>query len=71
MRAARAVNDAMEAELCDPIDRLADEYRQRCLWHFAPDFRVRGLDAVHELQARLVLDTIELYGDRAAFLRCR
>jgi hypothetical protein len=61
----------MKPELRTAINQLADEYRERCLWFFAPGFRVEGESERDELQAHLVLDAVERYGDRAAFLRCR
>lgn len=61
----------MKPEVRAAINQLADEYRERCLWHFASGVRVEGLSEQDEVQARLILDAVERYGDRAAFQRCR
>lgn len=52
----------LEAERA--IDGLVDEYRDQCLWFLRPDFYPRTLE-----ERLRVLDTIQRYGDRNAFLR--
>jgi len=61
----------MQPEVRAAINRLADEYRERCLWHFASGFRIEGDSEQDEAQAHRVLEAVERYGDRAAFIRCR
>jgi len=46
------------------IDRLADEYRDQCLWFLRRDFYPRTLD-----ECLRVLGYIERYGDRPAYQR--
>jgi hypothetical protein len=50
----------------DAVNRLADEYRARCLWFLRSDYYPDSTEA------RLrVLDYIERHGDLAAFRRAR
>lgn len=46
------------------LRQLVDEYRSRCLWFLRSDYY-----PVTDEETRRILDYIERYGDRAAFLR--
>jgi hypothetical protein len=52
-------NDGAEA-----VNRLVDEYRQRCLWFLRTDYY-----PVSDVERLRVLAYIERYGDRAAYRR--
>ena len=46
------------------LRQLVDEYRSRCLWFLRSDYYPAS-----DEESRRVLDYIERYGDREAFLR--
>jgi hypothetical protein len=46
------------------VDDLVDEYRHRCLWFLRPDYYPAS-----EEERQRVLEYIQRYGDRRAFLR--
>ncbi len=51
-------------ELQRTIDDLVETYRERCLWFLRPDY----FPETDEARLR-VLDQIQRYGDREAFVR--
>jgi hypothetical protein len=55
----------LEVEREAAIDRLVDEYRDRCLWFLRPDFYPRTF----EERLRVLASIQRRYGDRAAFQR--
>ena len=46
------------------LRQLVDEYRSRCLWFLRSDYYPSS-----DEESRRILDYIERYGDREAFLR--
>jgi hypothetical protein len=53
-----------EADISATVNALVDEYRTRCLWSLRPDYYPRTID-----EQRRVLESIERYGDLAAYRR--
>jgi hypothetical protein len=53
-----------EMEVAEAVNRLADEYRVRCLWFLRPDYYPSTLE-----ERLRVLGYIERHGDREAFRR--
>jgi len=51
-------------EVPEVVDRLVDEYRQRCLWFLRSEYY-----PVTDTERLQVLEYIERYGDREAFRR--
>lgn len=51
-----------EATALDEVYQLIDEQRERCLWSLRPDYYPQTV-----AEAVKVLESIEKYGDRAAF----
>ena len=59
-----SVESGGPAAAVDAVNRLADEYRQRCLWFLRPDY-YPTTDAAR----RQVLGYIERYGDAQGYRR--
>ena len=57
------MSDVMN-EVPEAVDRLVDEYRQRCLWFLRSEYY-----PVTDTERLQVLEYIERYGDREAFRR--
>ena len=57
------MSDAMN-HIPEAVDRLVDEYRQRCLWFLRSEYY-----PVTDAERLQVLEYIERYGDREAFRR--
>jgi hypothetical protein len=56
--------EPVPARIAEAVERLVDEYRDRCLWFLRSDYRPEDRDAVLR-----VLEYIERYGDRDGFKR--
>jgi hypothetical protein len=57
------MSDAM-SDIPEAVDRLVDEYRQRCLWFLRSEYY-----PVTHAERLQVLEYIERHGDREAFRR--
>ena len=55
------MSDAM-SDIPEAVDRLVDEYRQRCLWFLRSEYY-----PVTDAERLQVLEYIERHGDREAF----
>jgi hypothetical protein len=54
----------VSADVMAEVRKLVEEYRDRCLWFLRRDFVPSNAE-----EALRVLDLIERYGDRSAYLR--
>jgi len=55
-----------ETDIAEKLTPLVNKYRSRCLWFLREDFIPASLE-----EALLVLNSLEKYGDREAFIEAR